>query len=208
MKHAFLAAAAATFLALPATAQSGPSFNCGGALNPVEQAICRDPDLAILDREIAALYQAAQLGPDMDAGRQSELTARQRGWIASRDGCTSAPELSACVTAVYGQRIYELKTYYAGANGDAGRVSFGPVPYTCDAPVHGLSAVFINGPVTRWAVVSWDDNAVTLVATTSDDGEAFAPSVFGDPFRFWISHDEALFAIPGQPEVACVQPQG
>ena len=118
MKHAFLAAAAATFLALPATAQSGPSFNCGGALNPVEQAICRDPDLAILDREIAALYQAAQLGPDMDAGRQSELTARQRGWIASRDGCTSAPELSACVTAVYGQRIYELKTDAAFGRAD------------------------------------------------------------------------------------------
>lgn len=208
MKHACLAAVAAAVLACPAAAQTGPSYDCSRAQTAVEHAICADPDLSLLDREIAALYGAAQAGPDMDATRQAELTSRQRGWIDSRNGCASAPDLTPCVTAIYGQRILELKSHYQGASGDAGPVSFGPVPYACDAPVHGLTAVFINGPVTRWAVVSWDDNAVTLMETVAVSGNHYTPSVFGDPFDFWTSHDEARFTIPGQPEVGCIQPQG
>lgn len=208
MKYAIPAAIAAAVLALPAAAQVGPTYDCAKAQTAVEHAICNDPDLSFLDREIAALYQAAQAGPDMNAVRQSELTARQRAWIDSRNACASSPDLTACVTAIYGQRILELKSHYEGASGDGGVASFGPVTFVCEAPVHGLNAVYLNGPVTRWVVVSWDDSAVTLVNAVSDDGERYAPSVFGDPFEYWTSHDEEIFTIPGQPAVGCVQPQG
>ena len=90
MKYAIPAAVAASVLALPVAAQVGPSYDCAKAQTAVEHAICNDPDLSFLDREIAALYQAAQAGPDMNAVRQSELTARQRAWIDSRNGCASS----------------------------------------------------------------------------------------------------------------------
>lgn len=211
-----LRAALAAVLLAPFTApavaqsvsQSGPSFDCSKAGNQVERAICADPDLAVLDRELAAVYGAAQAGPDMDQARQSELTARQRTWLGSRNGCAQSAELSACVTASYGQRILELKTYYAGAFGHGGINSYGPVTYDCDPPVYALSVVFINGPVTRWAVVSWEDNAVTLIEALAVDGTRYTPTPWGEPFEFQMWHDDAAFTRPGQPTSACTQTRG
>ncbi|MEZ5720391.1 MAG: MliC family protein [Paracoccaceae bacterium] len=208
MKYAIPAAIAAAVLALPAAAQVGPSYDCAKAQTAVEHAICNDPDLSFLDREIAALYQAAQAGPDMNAVRQSEPDRPATRMDRQPQRLRVVPDLTACVTAIYGQRILELKSHYEGASGDGGVASFGPVTFVCEAPVHGMTAVYLNGPVTRWVVVSWDDSAVTLVNAVSDDGERYAPSVFGDPIEYWTSHDEAIFTIPGQPAVGCVQPQG
>ena len=208
MRTLLRVAMAAALLTSPAAAQTGPSFDCAKASHEVERVICSDPDLSVLDRELAAVYGAARSGPDMNQARQAELTARQRRWIDSRNGCGQASELTACITASYGQRILELKTHYAGAAGNGGQISFGPVTYACDAPVYGLEVVFINGPVVRWAVVSWEDNAVMLVETLADDGTRYAPSLWGDPFEFWMWHDDASFTQPGQPALGCVRTQG
>lgn len=194
-------------LAAPATAQTGPSFDCAQAPGEVEQVICDDPGLAALDRELARLYAFALIGDDMTPERQRELIALQRGWIMGRDGCWQADGLIPCVTASYGQRILELKTYYAGATGENGRTSFGPINYLCDAGAPQLSVVFIDGPVT-WAVVSWDDNALMLDGSATDPGNQYGPSVFGDPFEFRMSHDEATFTVPGQGVWTCIQNQG
>ncbi len=200
-------AALGLLLAAPATAQGGPAFDCAAAQDGTEQAICDNPGLAALDRELAALYAYSLVGPDMDPERQRDLIARQRDWIQGRNGCGQADNPTPCVTAVYGQRILELKTYYAGASGDGGRTSFGPINYVCDAPVYSLSAVFIDGPV-AWAVVSWDDNAVMLTEAVAGSGARYTPSVWGEAFEFWMSHDEARLTIPGQGAVSCTQSQG
>jgi len=207
MTHILRAAALVATLAAPAAAQTGSSFDCTTAHHAVEQVICSDPGLAALDRELAALYAYALIGPDMDPARQRELIVRQTEWLQGRNGCGQAQSLEACVIASHGQRILELKTYYVGANGDGGRDSFGPVDYACDSPVPLLSAVFINGPA-EWAVVTWEDNAVMLAKAPPGAGTRYTPSVWGEPFQFWTSFDEARFTIPGQGTVSCIQTQG
>jgi tetratricopeptide (TPR) repeat protein len=60
-----------------------PSFSCRSAKQAVEKAICSDPDLARLDREIDASYKAALA---TSKGRAAEaLRAEQRGFLAVRN---------------------------------------------------------------------------------------------------------------------------
>jgi tetratricopeptide (TPR) repeat protein len=73
-----------------------PSFNCATARRPVEKAICADPALADLDREIAAL-NARRVH---EAGEPREARALQReqdDFIAARN-------------AGFGRAGYDLKT--------------------------------------------------------------------------------------------------
>ena len=46
-------------LLIQAKAASSPSFNCAKASGQVEQLICRDAELAALDRQMAATYAKA-----------------------------------------------------------------------------------------------------------------------------------------------------
>jgi len=74
-----------------------PSFSCAQARRPVERAICADPELADLDREIAVandrtLREAARIGPDDVRARQRE----QEHYIAGRN-------------AEFGRLGYDLK---------------------------------------------------------------------------------------------------
>lgn len=197
----------ASFFALSAAAQSGPSFDCNRASTHIENVICWDPDVGDLDGEMARLYSLAQTGPDMTRARLDELVALQRNWLMSRDSCAGAQQLRACLLAAYGQRILELRTYYAGARVDETGVSFGPVAYQCDALPAPLQATFINLR-TSYAMVSWEDNAVMLVNSTAADGAKYGPSVWGDPITFWTWHDEATFSLPGQGDTKCIQLRG
>jgi tetratricopeptide (TPR) repeat protein len=63
-----------------------PSFSCAQARRPVEKAICADPELADLDREIAvadgrALREASRIGPHEVRARRRE----QEDFIAGRN---------------------------------------------------------------------------------------------------------------------------
>jgi tetratricopeptide (TPR) repeat protein len=74
-----------------------PGFNCAQARRPVEKAICADPELADLDRQIAVanglvLRDAAQIGPRETRARQRE----QADFIAGRN-------------AEFGRPGYDLK---------------------------------------------------------------------------------------------------
>jgi len=57
-----------------------PSFNCKNATLAVEKAICSDPDLARLDREIDAAYKAALASRNGKAAAQ--LRQDQRDFLA------------------------------------------------------------------------------------------------------------------------------
>jgi uncharacterized protein len=65
-------------IALGAQAVS-PSFDCAQAEGQVEQLICRDADLAVLDRELATAYDRA-LERDRQDGSE-DPRAMQRGWV-------------------------------------------------------------------------------------------------------------------------------
>ena len=52
-----------------------PSFDCGSAKQAAEKAICSDPDLARLDREIDAAYKAALADPNNKTAAQTAPAA-------------------------------------------------------------------------------------------------------------------------------------
>jgi uncharacterized protein len=60
---------------VPAFAQSGPSFDCAKASNDVERAMCKDPELAKADREMAAAYAA--LAAKLSGGAKENLEKEQ-----------------------------------------------------------------------------------------------------------------------------------
>lgn len=101
--------------ATPALAQGGASFDCAKASSAVERAICRNPELARADREMAAVYSAllAKLtGPAKD-----HLAKDQVGWVGNRNrACTGdADAIVDCLKVRYGARIANLKVLADGA---------------------------------------------------------------------------------------------
>ncbi|ANV99378.1 tetratricopeptide repeat protein [Bradyrhizobium icense] len=72
-----------------------PSFNCGTARRKVEKAICANPELADLDREVQASYIRAAAGK-MTPQQARRLRREQEEYIARRN-------------AEYGRPGYDLK---------------------------------------------------------------------------------------------------
>ena len=67
-----------------------PSFDCGSAALAVEKAICSDPDLSRLDREIDAAYKAALASRNGKAAAQ--LRQDQRDFLAVRNKSFGNPQ--------------------------------------------------------------------------------------------------------------------
>lgn len=102
-------AAALLVAAAPAFAQSGPSFDCAKASTAIERAICKSPDLARSDRDLAGLYTALQTrlsGPARD-----HLVKDQLRWIGNREqACSDGPiETPQCLKMRYAGRIAFLR---------------------------------------------------------------------------------------------------
>ncbi len=98
--------------ALP-SAQAAPSFSCRGNLNDAEAAICSDPQLSDLDREMADIYNSR-----VDRAREPErsrVVAAQRAWLRERDDCGSDKK---CLRSVYRERTAALSV---GDNAPADR---------------------------------------------------------------------------------------
>jgi tetratricopeptide (TPR) repeat protein len=68
-----------------------PSFNCASADRAVEKAICSDPDLARLDREIDGAYKAA-LGGHNGKASLADLRQQQRDFLAARNKSFGNPQ--------------------------------------------------------------------------------------------------------------------
>jgi uncharacterized protein len=75
---------------LPTTTRRTPTFNCRTAKRAVEKAICSDPDLTKLDRQIDDAYKAAQSRRDRKA--LDSLRAEQREFVATRNRSFGKPE--------------------------------------------------------------------------------------------------------------------
>jgi hypothetical protein len=91
----------------PAPAAS-PSFNCRSARSRGEIAVCGDPGLASLDRQMAAQFNSAMVQGD---SRQRSLLQRTRNdFLRYRDNCPS----NACIAQTYRGRIREIGDIAAG----------------------------------------------------------------------------------------------
>ena len=79
---------------------TGPSYDCGAARTPSERAICRSPELAVLDRTLAVAYtRATALSHDRTA-----LRAAQRAFHETRRDQDDSVRLA----SLYETRIDEL----------------------------------------------------------------------------------------------------
>lgn len=99
----FLVALLATLGAF-STAQAQPSYPCGGRLNPAEQTICNDSELARLDVAMANLYTVVMDRFTAQSRQKADVTsARQRDWrLNGRDRCGAN---RACLNSAYVQQI-------------------------------------------------------------------------------------------------------
>jgi uncharacterized protein YecT (DUF1311 family)/membrane-bound inhibitor of C-type lysozyme len=99
-------------LGTPAFGQDAPSFDCAKAESSAEKLICKDDDLAKLDRLVAERYAAAvKVIKSLDTGAseaEDTLRATERGWIKGRDECWKASDLRDCVEAAYLRREGQL----------------------------------------------------------------------------------------------------
>src|SRR5687768_12138772 len=92
----------------PQAATASPSFNCRFARSRGEIAVCGDPGLASLDRQMAAQFNTAMAQGD---SRQRSLLQRTRSdFLRYRDNCPS----NACIAETYRGRIREIRDIAAG----------------------------------------------------------------------------------------------
>jgi uncharacterized protein YecT (DUF1311 family) len=84
-----------------------PSFDCAKASHEVEELICRDAELAGLDRSLADLYGVVM--KNSSASEQKNLKAEQIGWVKGRNDCWKDDDMRGCVKGEYEMRISELK---------------------------------------------------------------------------------------------------
>lgn len=102
---------------------TAPAFDCARADGSIEELICQDDALALLDRQLAETYKAARKSAK---GQQDKLLkASQVGWIKGRNACWKSDDKSACVTDSYRRRIAELQARYELV------ASKGPAIYRC-----------------------------------------------------------------------------
>ena len=97
---------ACALLSLSAQAANS-SFNCSQATHEAEQMICRDAELASLDRSLTGLYNS--LLRNLPKAEQRTLRAEQRGWIKGRNDCWKSSDQRGCIKSAYEDRIRELK---------------------------------------------------------------------------------------------------
>jgi len=111
-----LGIAAVAFLPNVARADdTGPSFDCRKASTSVEHEICRKPELAGYDRQIAALYAQA-LGL-LDSEDADQLRTDQQLWLKVRNECRFqtpdnphvTTDIAGCLASTMMARIWELQ---------------------------------------------------------------------------------------------------
>jgi len=94
--------------AAPPRATASPSFNCRNARARSEIAVCSDPGLASLDRQMAGQFNSAMRG---GTAAQRAVLQRTRGsFLAYRNRCSS----NECITDAYRGRMREISDIMAG----------------------------------------------------------------------------------------------
>lgn len=112
--RALAAAAIATVLAGTAFAQTGPSFDCAKASTAIERTICKDPELATADREMAASYNA--LIDKLTGPAKEQLQREQARWVSARNQVCSdgAMEMPYCLKNRMASRLAILRALADG----------------------------------------------------------------------------------------------
>jgi uncharacterized protein YecT (DUF1311 family) len=103
-----LAGVAATAAVAIVFLRSGkpPSFDCYAAVDADEQEICRNSELAELDRSLAVAYSV--LRAHLDKDKQAALAADENTWRERRKSCNKD---DLCIRAAYITRLRQLRNW-------------------------------------------------------------------------------------------------
>lgn len=107
-----------------ATAGGTPLACAKAKAGNVDEAVCKDPELAALDRTLSDALAAASESGTIDQLQQ--LETEQRGWTTERDRCWRGADRRGCVRDAYRRRIAELQARYRLISG------IGPFAFACD----------------------------------------------------------------------------
>jgi uncharacterized protein len=187
--------------ALAVLLASSPSFDCAKAAGQVEALLCKDEDLAKLDRKMAEVYNAA-LRAMSEGDRKTERAAQQQ-WLKDRNAkretwrsesrCAQGRDVKNCVTALYEARIAELQIKSGLVRVPA------PVLYDCDN-AETVTAYFYNDTPIPAAVLNLGSAAQDLaILHPSGSGARYG----GATLTFWTKGDTALLIRQGKPDVSC-----
>ncbi len=191
-RHGVLVFASACFFlsCSPATWSSTtcaiePSFDCSRAENTVEQLVCSNSALAVLDNQLAGVYLTAL--ENFPATEHSALQNSQQSWLKTRNRCETSADKHQCIQLAYESRITLLQI-------QGGLLTVPePVQYTCSSGKHDyLTAIFYNQTALPAVVLTGntgkDSWQYTLVLTPSGSGAKFA----GPDMVFWTKGSEAM----------------
>lgn len=92
----------------PAPAAANPSFDCANAHTRSETAICNDPGLASLDRQMAAQFNRGM--SEADGGQRRLLERTRSRFLSYRNRCAT----NACIAQTYQSRMREISDIMAG----------------------------------------------------------------------------------------------
>jgi len=164
----------------------GPAFDCSKASGEVETLICKDADLAALDRKLDGVYKAAM--KKARDGMAARLRADQRGFISGRNDCWktrgaptyltaswTAATVRECVEGNYRLRISDLQAQWQLVPAKA------PVSYVCGAsPANEIVATFFetDPPSAR---LQRGDTVQTVWQVSSGGGAKYE----GQNVEFW-----------------------
>jgi uncharacterized protein len=112
---------AGAFVLLCWFATPASAFDCTKAASTVEKAICADPELRILDDDMAAAY--AEVRKLSTSDERAMLAVSQRNWIASRESCPASESgIVACIKTATGERLQLLEGKPDSGPGAGGRI--------------------------------------------------------------------------------------
>lgn len=160
--------------------QKGPTYDCAKASGQVETLICKDDELAALDRRMAEVYAAAL--KNWPANIAAEQRAYQRGWIKGRNDCWKSEDVRACVLAEYRGRIVELQI-------KSGQLEVPkPVGYTCAGGENKpFTVTFYQQTDPPSAVITFGDDQVIAFTAVSGSGAKYTAA----NVEFWEHQGEA-----------------
>jgi uncharacterized protein len=98
----FLITVVALLALTPATAQTGPSYDCRRASSEDEVTICYNPTLSNFDQKEDAFYRAVLKAMPL---RRAQLKADEDAWVGYRKRCGNDTE---CISRAYQERVHDL----------------------------------------------------------------------------------------------------
>ncbi|HEX2804492.1 MAG TPA: hypothetical protein VHN55_11020 [Sphingomicrobium sp.] len=91
----------------PQPMQANPSFDCDDARSRSEIAVCNDPGLASLDRQMAAQFNRAMM--EADRGQRRLLERTRDRFLSYRNRCSN----NECIANTYRSRMREISDIVA-----------------------------------------------------------------------------------------------